>query len=57
MGMTLPGCCIAKQCGADYTLVGWGCVARPDIDQAMGGPLPALACGASGADSGADAGL
>lgn len=61
MNYTQAGCCTAAgMCGADYTMVGWGCVARPDIgsDMGMGTPLMALKCGASGGDGGpGDAGL
>jgi hypothetical protein len=61
-GMNYPntGCCTAdKKCGADYSMVGWGCVERTNIDSAMGNmaPYAALACGANGADGGGDAGL
>jgi hypothetical protein len=58
MNVTQAGCCLPnKMCGNDYTTVGWGCVARPDIDMAMGAPmkLPALMCGMG--DGGGDAGL
>jgi hypothetical protein len=56
--VTQAGCCLPNNmCGNDYTMVGWGCVARPDIDMSMGAatPLMPLACG--GGDSGPDAGM
>lgn len=59
MSLMQAGCCLPNgQCGNDYAMVGWGCVARPDIgtDMGMGGPFMALACGGSN-DGGADAGL
>jgi hypothetical protein len=56
MDVMQTGCCTpAGQCGNDYSAVGWGCVARTDIDSAMGGPLMSLACGSG--DGGGDAGL
>lgn len=60
MSLTQAGCCTpAGQCGADYTTVGWGCVARADIDPSMGmgGPFASIACNPNGADAGGDAGL
>lgn len=60
MMLTQAGCCTASNtCGADYSGVEWGCVARADIDTAMGigGPFMALACGGGGDSGAADAGL
>lgn len=59
LGMSLmqPGCCTpAGLCGADYGMVGWGCVARSDIgpDMGTGAPFLALKCGSGSGDAGVD---
>ncbi|HKP62500.1 MAG TPA: hypothetical protein VJV78_37455 [Polyangiales bacterium] len=56
-GMSFPqeGCCTPHgQCGGNYTIVEFGCVAREDVEKDFGGPLMPIPCGS---DSGAlDAG-
>lgn len=52
------GCCTPKgQCGGNFMAVGFGCVARENLQADMGGPLEAISCGGAGDnDAGTDAG-
>lgn len=52
----LPGCCTAdKKCGINFTVVGFGCLARESLTAAQGGALPAISCAAD--DASDDAGM
>jgi hypothetical protein len=57
MGMNYPqmGCCTPKgKCGGLFMQVGYGCLAREDLQADQGGPLPSISCGSGASD--ADAG-
>jgi hypothetical protein len=58
MGTNYPqmGCCTPKgKCGGFFKDVGYGCLAREDLEADQGGPLNSISCG--GGATGDDAGM